>query len=231
MKVTSQCRVDASPEWVRAFLLAGTREDDVTVEGDVVEVRQRDRLIDLVVRNRVIPDAEGGTVLDVDADLRLLGLARVVGGVFHRRVRRTLERGLDRLPTAMEQALQLEQAEGVDRASDAGAYGHGIVEDRDPAQGGAAMSDDHEHEHRERHDAEATTVSGASQDAALESDKRVPEGARESLEKTVNEAGAGDGVVDKVKRVGQEVDRTFSGEYEAREDEAAARMAEDGTGA
>ncbi len=111
MQVTSQCRVDASPEWVRTFLLNGTRDDDVTVEGDVVEVRHRDRLIHLVVRNRLSPDGEGGTVLDVDANLRLLGLARVVGGLFHRRVRRTLERALDRLPTAMEQALELDQAE------------------------------------------------------------------------------------------------------------------------
>jgi hypothetical protein len=109
MQVTSQCRVDAPLEWVRSFLLAGTREDDVTVDGDVIEVRQRDRLIDLVVRNRLSSDGAGGTVLDVDADLRLLGLARVVGGLFHRRVRRTLERGLDRLPTAMEQALEGEQ--------------------------------------------------------------------------------------------------------------------------
>lgn len=117
MQVTSRCRVDAPIEWVRSFLLAGTREDDVTVDGDVIEVRQRDRLIDLVVRNRLSSDVEGRTVLDVDADLRLLGLARVVGGLFHRRVRRTLERGLDRLPTAMEQALGGEQGEhAIDEA-------------------------------------------------------------------------------------------------------------------
>jgi hypothetical protein len=110
MQVTSQCRVDAPLEWVRSFLLAGTAEDDVTVEGDVIEVRQRDRLISLVVRNTLSADDDGGTVVDVAADLRLLGLARIVGGLFHRRVRRTLERGLDRLPTAMEQALDSEQA-------------------------------------------------------------------------------------------------------------------------
>ena len=121
MQVTSQCRVDAPPDWVRSFLLAGTREDDVTVDGDVIEVRQRDRLIDLVVRNRLSSDGEGGTVLDVDADLRLLGLARVVGGLFHRRVRRTLERGLDRLPTAMEQALEGEQGEHENEAREEGA--------------------------------------------------------------------------------------------------------------
>jgi hypothetical protein len=118
MQVTSQCRVDAPLEWVRSFLLAGTSEDDVTIVGDVIEVRQRDRLIDLVVRNRLSPDGEGGTVLDVDADLRLLGLARVVGGLFHRRVRRTLERGLDRLPTAMEQALEQQQEEPATGATD-----------------------------------------------------------------------------------------------------------------
>jgi hypothetical protein len=109
MQVTSQCRVDAPLEWVRSFLLAGTGEDDVTVEGDVIEVRPRDRLINIVVRNTLSSDDEGGTVVDVNADLRLLGLARILGGLFHRRVRRTLERGLDRLPTAMEQALDDEQ--------------------------------------------------------------------------------------------------------------------------
>jgi hypothetical protein len=113
MQVTSQCRVDAPLEWVRSFLLAGTRDDDVTVEGDVIEVRQRDRLINLVVRNTLSVDSDGGTVIDVNANLRLLGLARVVGGLFHRRVRRTLERGLDRLPIAMEQALQGENAPPV----------------------------------------------------------------------------------------------------------------------
>jgi hypothetical protein len=118
MQVTSQCRVDAPLEWVRSFLLAGTRDDDVTVEGDVIEVRQRDRLINLVVRNTLSVDSDGGTVIDVDADLRLLGLARVVGGLFHRRVRRTLERGLDRLPIAMEQALQGEHAPPVVDATD-----------------------------------------------------------------------------------------------------------------
>ncbi len=87
-----------------------------------------------------------------------------------------------------------------------------------------------EHEHRERHDAEATTVSDASQERDLEADTRVPGGPRETLEKAATEAGAGEGVVDKVKRVGQEVDRTFGGEYEAREDEAAARRAEDSPG-
>jgi hypothetical protein len=124
MQVTSQCRVDAPLDWVRSFLLAGTREDDVTIDGDVIEVRQRDRLIDLVVRNRLSSDEEGRTVLDVDADLRLLGLARVVGGLFHRRVRRTLERGLDRLPTAMAQALEGQQGEhGIDDADEEGAGG------------------------------------------------------------------------------------------------------------
>ncbi|MDQ6855517.1 MAG: hypothetical protein M3Z57_00405 [Candidatus Dormibacteraeota bacterium] len=227
MQVSNQCRVDASPDWVRSFLLAGTREDDVTVDGDVIEVRQRDRLIDLVVRNRLRPDGEGGTLVDVDANLRLLGLARVVGGLFHRRVRRTLERGLDRLPTAMEQALAVEQPlDGENRG--ARAYGRGIVEDEIQPTEVQSMSDDHEH--RERHDAEATTASEASQDSQLEADKRVPEGAREAVEKAATEAGGGDGVVDAVKRVGREVDRTFGGEYEAREDEAAAKRTEEGAG-
>ena len=120
MQVTSQCHVDAPVEWVRSFLLAGTTDDDVTVDGDVIEVRQRDRLINLVVRNTLSSDAEGGTVLDVDADLRLLGVARIVGGVFRGRVRRTLERSLDRLPTAMEQALaqQEDQDEAAARSAE-----------------------------------------------------------------------------------------------------------------
>ena len=57
-------------------------------------------------------------MLDVEADLRLLGLARIVGGVFRGRVRRTLERGIDRLPIAMEQALQ-DQAAAPDSEGDA----------------------------------------------------------------------------------------------------------------
>jgi hypothetical protein len=119
VQVTSQCRVDAPVEWVRAFLLAGTTDDDVTVDGDVVEVRQRDRMIHLVVRNTLRADGDGGTQLDVDAQLRLLGLARIVGGVFRGRVRRTLERSLDRLPTAIEQALaQQEQEESAGEVRD-----------------------------------------------------------------------------------------------------------------
>lgn len=120
MQVTSQCHVDAPVEWVRSFLLAGTTDDDVTVDGDVVEVRQRDRMIHLVVRNTLRADADGGTQLDVDAQLRLLGMARIVGGVFRGRVRRTLERSLDRLPTAIEQALaqQEDQDEAAARSAE-----------------------------------------------------------------------------------------------------------------
>lgn len=110
MQVTSQCRVDAPVEWVRSFLLAGTTDDDVSVDGDVVEVRQRDRLIHLVVRNTLRADADGGTQLDVDAQLHLRGMARIVGGVFRGRVRRTLERSLDRLPAAIEDALATQEA-------------------------------------------------------------------------------------------------------------------------
>ena len=42
--------------------------------------------------------------------------------------RRTLERGLDRLPTAMEKALQDEQAPPQADGPDGDAYGSGIVE-------------------------------------------------------------------------------------------------------
>jgi hypothetical protein len=120
VQITSQCHVDAPVEWVRTFLLAGTTEDDVTVEGDVVEVRQRDRLIDLVVRNTLSPLPDGGTQLDVDARLRLLGMARLVGGIFRGRVRRTLESSLERLPAAIERALAVADA-AADHDGGAGA--------------------------------------------------------------------------------------------------------------
>ncbi len=73
----------------------------------------------------------------------------------------------------------------------------------------------------ERSDHEATTLSEASKDRDLEAGDEVPVGPKETIAKTATEAGAGDGVVDTVKRVGREVDRTFGGEYEAREEEAA----------
>lgn len=92
------------------------------------------------------------------------------------------------------------------------------------------MTEQHKRDHPERHDAEATTVSDASADGDLEADKRVPSSAFETLEKGAREASAGDGAADAVRRVGRELDRTFSGEYEAREDEAAARRAERDTG-
>jgi hypothetical protein len=85
-------------------------------------------------------------------------------------------------------------------------------------------------EPRERDDAEATTVSDASKERDLEADPRTPGGPRETLEKGVDEAKEGEGVMDAVKRVGREVDRTFGGEYEAREDQAAAPKTEGGTG-
>lgn len=116
--MTSQCRVDAPVDWVRRFLLIGTHEDDVSFDGDTLVIRQRDRLIDLVVRNTLTADGDG-TMLDVDAELRLLGLGRVVGTLFSGRVRRTLVRSLDRLPTAIEQALEHEEVmrrEGDDAA-------------------------------------------------------------------------------------------------------------------
>jgi hypothetical protein len=129
MQVTSQYRVDAPVEWVRSFLLAGTTADDVTVEGDVVEVRQQDRLIHLVVRNTLADAGDGATQLDVDAQLRLLGIARIVGGLFRGRVRRTLVRSLDRLPAAIEQSLQRQQSDAASPAEDEAAA--------DRAEGGA----------------------------------------------------------------------------------------------
>lgn len=91
------------------------------------------------------------------------------------------------------------------------------------------MSNDEERGHRERHDAEATTMSEASQDRDMEADERVPESPGETASKAAGEAAEGDGIIDAVKRVGREVDRTFGGEYEAREDEAAAPRSEAGT--
>lgn len=218
MQVTSSYRVDAPVDWVRAFLIAGAHEEDITVRGDVVEVRQHDRLIDLVVRNTLSADG-AATLIDIDAQLRLLGLARVVGGLFHRRVRRTLERGLDRLPVAIAQA----------RGQDTGDEDGGAIMDDDGTadQGGASVSDEQDPGPREHDEAEATTASGASQDSTLEADPRVPGGPRENVAKAAGEASEGEGVVDSAKRVGRELDRTFGGEYEAREDEAAAPDGED----
>lgn len=69
--------------------------------------------------------------------------------------------------------------------------------------------------------ARATTASRKSQVPSAEADRRVPESTHENVEKLVNEAAAGDGVVDAVRRAGRELDRTFGGEYEARQDRAA----------
>jgi hypothetical protein len=90
-----------------------------------------------------------------------------------------------------------------------------------------SMSNDQQSQHHERHEAEATTVSSASKDRHLEANKRVPGSARETVEKAAAEAAAGEDVFDAVKHVGRELDRTFSGEYEAREDEAAAPPVQD----
>lgn len=220
MQVTARYRVDAPLDWVRSFLVAGATDDEVSVEGDVVEVRQRDRLINLVVRNALSRDEAGATVLDIDARLRLYGLGWVVGTVFRGRVRRTLLRSLDALPNAIERSL-----EGADPdtapGGDSAEYAAVIVEGSDPIPARRPTMTEH------RHDADARTVTEASRDRALEADPRVPEGSHENVEKLVTEGAAGDDVVDAVKRVGREIDRTFGGEYEAREDEAAARRAED----
>ena len=105
MQVDTQCRVDAPLVWVRDFLIAGTSDDDVTVDDDVVVVRQRDRFLHLEVRNRLSAD-DAVTVLDIHADLRLRGLGLVAGTLFRRRLRRTLLRSLDALPSAIEVALE-----------------------------------------------------------------------------------------------------------------------------
>ena len=105
MQVDTQCRVDAPLVWVRDFLIAGTSDDDVTVDDDVVVVRQRDRFLHLEVRNRLSAD-DAVTVLDIHPDLRLRGLGLVAGTLFRRRLRRTLLRSLDALPSAIEVALE-----------------------------------------------------------------------------------------------------------------------------
>jgi hypothetical protein len=106
MQVTTQCRVDAPLDWVRAFLVAGTTDEDVTIDGDVVEVHQRDRFIHLVVRNALTPAGDSATLLDIEANLHLRGLGVIAGTLFRRRLRRTLVNSLDALPSAIEVALE-----------------------------------------------------------------------------------------------------------------------------
>ncbi|MFN2581297.1 MAG: hypothetical protein ABR498_00965 [Candidatus Dormibacteria bacterium] len=65
---------------------------------------------------------------------------------------------------------------------------------------------------------EPTTIPGArAEERHPDIDPQTPGGA---LRKTAAEAGEGDGPLDKAKRVLQEADRQFSGEYERREDPA-----------
>jgi hypothetical protein len=91
-----------------------------------------------------------------------------------------------------------------------------MLEGQDPSHGDAiAMTE-------ERSDADATTLSETSKDRDLEADHSIPEGPRETLEKAAHEADAGEGATDTAKRLGRELDRAVGGEYEAREDEAAA---------
>ncbi len=81
-----------------------------------------------------------------------------------------------------------------------------------------------------RPSAKAVTATKTSQGPDLEPDKRVPEGRGENLQTIVTEAAAGDGVVEGLQRAGRELDRTFGGEYEAREDNAAPPEPETHTG-
>ena len=213
MRVSSQYRVDAPLEWVRDFLVRGTADEDRTVEGDTVVVRQHDTFLHLVVENRLAPEGDV-TLLDIDADVRLRGLGWLAGTLFRRRLRRTLVKSLDGLPAAIEVALeQAEHHAALD------GYSGGTV-DGDHT-GGAAVTE------RIRHDADAATVSEESKN---EDDPRVPQTTRETVRKAGDEAGGAEGPIDAVKRAAREVDRTFSGEYEAREDRAQAERAEDEAG-
>ena len=218
MQVTTQCRVEAPSDWVRSFLIAGAAPEDVSVGvgGDVVEVRQRDRLIDLVVRTTLTPLDGETTRLDMDATLHLRGLARLVGGVFSGRVRRTLARSLEGLPVAIQQAR-----DDADRQD--GYAGTMLERTNAHREEVLAMTDETEHTAREP---EARTLAESSKQRDLEADSDVPQTPGENLEKATHEAAAGEGPVDAARRVGRELDRTVGGEYEAREDAAAAEAAE-----
>lgn len=214
MRLSHTAHVDAPPEEVRSFLHAHAQRS--LDDGDVVEVHQDGRRIHLTVRNTITPE-KSGTRLTSDAVLQLRGVTWVVGMVFQRRVRRILSSSLSGLAGAIE----------ATRASDhSGRSAAGIVEAEQQAQEGASMAEEQEGLPRElRDEPTATTVSPASQDREQEADPRVPGGSRENLEKLVDETAVGDGVIDSVKRAAHELDRTFGGEYERREDEQALKRA------
>lgn len=224
MQLTHHSHVRATVEQVRTFLLAGAAEEDVTLDGDVVEVRQHDRHLLLTVRNTVREHPEGGTDLVVDADLRLRGLAIVVGAVFHRRLRRTLGRSLEALPRAIE--VDAGNKEAGNKEVPARHSGHAPPAHTEVM----SMAEQERPEQPERTEAEAHTLLESSQDEGLEADKRVPEGWLEMGDKHLQEAAAAEGPLDAVKRVTRELDRSVSGEYEAREDEGAAPDSEDSRG-
>ncbi|MHB8717538.1 MAG: hypothetical protein ACYDAC_01415 [Candidatus Dormibacteria bacterium] len=206
VRVTRQYRVDAPLAWVRQFLVQDTAEEDRTLDGDTVVVRQSNTFLRLTVTNQLSEDA-AVTVLDIDADLRLRGLGLLAGSLFRSRLRRALERSLDGLPHAIEVAL--EQADPRPAPGAADGYS-GVTVGADHI-GGVAVT-------RIRTDADATTLSEASQDEAQEADDRVPQTPGETVDKAMHEAAAGQGLVETVKRVARELDRTAGGEYEARED-------------
>lgn len=214
MRLSHSAHVDATPEEVRSFLHAHAQRS--VDDADVVEVHQDGRRIRLTIRNTITPE-QGGTRLTSDAVLQLRGVTWVVGKVFQRRVRRILSSSLSGLPGAIETARAGERS---------GGSAAGIVDAEEQAQEGAAMAEEQKGLPRELRDQPiATTVSPASQDREQEADPRIPGGSRENLEKLVDETAAGDGVVDSVKRAAHELDRTFGGEYERREDEQALERA------
>ena len=64
----------------------------------------------------------------------------------------------------------------------------------------------------------AAMTSSKSADPSEEHEHSAPEGPTEIIGKAAREAGYEDGVWNKVKAVGRELDRNVGGEYERRED-------------
>lgn len=67
----------------------------------------------------------------------------------------------------------------------------------------------------------AMMTSSKSADRSTEHEPSSPKSPKDIVSKSAGEAGAEDGVWNKVKAVGRELDRNVGGEYERREDETA----------
>ena len=65
----------------------------------------------------------------------------------------------------------------------------------------------------------AVMTSPQSADRSPEHEPSSPKSPKDIVSKSASEAGAEDGIWNKVKAVGREIDRNVGGEYERREDE------------